>query len=661
MNKVNINTAISSLKDYKTQPSYRPDIDGLRALAILSVVLFHAFPTFLQGGFVGVDVFFVISGFLISTIIFKNIQGNNFCFIKFYTHRIKRIFPALIIVLLVCYLFGWFTLLPEEFKQLGKHIAAGTSFIQNLVLWREAGYFDTASELKPLMHLWSLAIEEQFYIIYPLIIFLVWRFSSNTLIGFIIIGSILSFSLNIIGVGENTLKTFFIPQTRFWELLIGSLLAYFQVFNPLLPITNQVPQKILQLFSYQQPFGMHQKKILQNLLSLIGISLIVYATFSVNKSKLFPGWWALIPVMGAFLLILAGPGAVVNRKILSNQLIVFIGLISYPLYLWHWPILSYLRIVESEIPSVSTRIVAVILSFILAWLTYRLIEKPIRFGSQSSIKIIALILSSVLLGSIGFYTYVKSGFPARMNLAMSEEELLKERNRYWNESQQIGAPFSPTKTNIIVFGDSQAHDILHALRNEKRIGLKFFASSHECSAFFSANKGSETTEKDCNQFFNNLISSEEIKQADVLIYAHQWRPGMEVEKNYTLGVNELRKKNEKITIYFFGPKLYLSPYGSINTIVKSSHHLLGMNEFLLSKVVADNDNDYVEKLAKQNNVQFVDVRNIFCMEGCEFYKSKKYSYFDSNHWSQSGADLFFKKLSTTTIFDSIVSKNVLVE
>ncbi|WP_090383356.1 acyltransferase family protein [Pseudomonas anguilliseptica] len=176
------------MSEHNFHSTYRPDIDGLRALAILPVVAYHAFPRFAPGGFIGVDIFFVISGYLISMIIFKSLMNNNFVFTEFYAHRIKRIFPALILVAGSCYTFGWFALLPDEFKQLGKHIAAGMGFVQNFVLWKEAGYFDVASDQKPLLHLWSLAIEEQFYLIYPLLIWLAWKVRLNVLAGIILLG-----------------------------------------------------------------------------------------------------------------------------------------------------------------------------------------------------------------------------------------------------------------------------------------------------------------------------------------------------------------------------------------------------------------------------------------------------------------------------------------
>lgn len=199
-------------------PKYRPDIDGLRAIAILSVVGFHAFPDFIPGGFVGVDIFFVISGFLISSIIFKELSSNSFSFANFYARRIKRIFPALILVLSACLLFGWFILLFDEFQQLGKHVAAGAAFISNFVLKKESGYFNVAAELKPLLHLWSLGIEEQFYILWPLLLVFSNRFKFNFLKLTILLAAI-SFLLNVMRVGDSMTSAFYNPKTRFGNCL----------------------------------------------------------------------------------------------------------------------------------------------------------------------------------------------------------------------------------------------------------------------------------------------------------------------------------------------------------------------------------------------------------------------------------------------------------
>lgn len=225
-------------------PSYRADIDGLRAIAILSVLAFHAFPKGLRGGFVGVDIFVVISGYLISTIIFQSLMTQRFRFTDFYTKRIRRIFPALLTVLIASYVAAYFFLVPDELQQFGKHLAGSVAYVQNLILLREAGYFDTATEVKPLMHLWSLAIEEQFYVAFPLFAFLAWRFGLNLLL-LVILAITLSFTANVMEVQKNIVRAFFFPQTRFWELLVGSLLAYI-VLAKAETVNWILPQRLVQ-------------------------------------------------------------------------------------------------------------------------------------------------------------------------------------------------------------------------------------------------------------------------------------------------------------------------------------------------------------------------------------------------------------------------------
>ena len=212
--------------EHLAHPKYRADIDGLRAIAVLSVVGFHAFPSWFRGGFIGVDIFFVISGYLISTIIVGGLEQSRFSFVEFYVRRIKRIFPALLLVLIASYAFGWFALLADEYKQLGKHIAGGAGFVSNFVLWNESGYFDNAADNKPLLHLWSLGIEEQFYVVWPLLLWFAWKKRFNLLTITVLIAAV-SFALNIAKVRSGAVAAFYSPQTRFWELMIGSIVAYF--------------------------------------------------------------------------------------------------------------------------------------------------------------------------------------------------------------------------------------------------------------------------------------------------------------------------------------------------------------------------------------------------------------------------------------------------
>ena len=214
-----------------SHPTYRADIDGLRAIAVLAVVGFHAFPATVTGGFIGVDIFFVISGFLISSIIFSNLEHNCFSFAEFYSRRIKRIFPALLLVLIASYAFAWFALLPDEYKQLGLHITGGASFMSNFVIWRESGYFDSAAETKPLLHLWSLAIEEQFYIFWPLLLAFVWK-RKWSFIGITTTVAIISHAFNTYTITLNPNAAFYSPVSRFWELMFGGLLAYLGLHKP---------------------------------------------------------------------------------------------------------------------------------------------------------------------------------------------------------------------------------------------------------------------------------------------------------------------------------------------------------------------------------------------------------------------------------------------
>ncbi len=373
-----------------THPKYRPDIDGLRAIAVLSVVIYHAFPDTLKAGFMGVDIFFVISGYLISSIIFENIDRGSFSFGQFYGRRIKRIFPALTLVLLSCLVFGWFGLLGDEFKQLGKHMAAGAGFVSNFFLWQESGYFNNAAETKPLLHLWSLAIEEQFYIVWPLIVWLTWKRKWLFLSVFIGLG-VASFAYNVHLVRLDPTATFFSPATRIWELLAGVLLAYMKVR----PTAWQPSQRQLHVAS------------------TLGVALLAFGLYRIDKGRPYPGTWALLPILGSFCLIFAGPTAWFNRFVLSNRLLVWVGLISFPLYLWHWPMLSFMRIIESETPSLGYRVLALGLSVLLAWMTYYFFEKSIRANGKSTLKIAVLSSCVAALGLAGFVVFQNNGVTTR--------------------------------------------------------------------------------------------------------------------------------------------------------------------------------------------------------------------------------------------------------
>ena len=377
-----------------TNKNYRPDIDGLRAVAVLAVVLFHAFPSLLPGGFIGVDIFFVISGYLISGIIFSEQASGQFSFSNFYSRRIRRIFPALLLVLISCAVAGWWVLLTDEYAQLGKHMAASAGFVQNWILWHESGYFDQAADLKPLLHLWSLGIEEQFYVVWPLILWVLHKNKLNSLLmaALLLVASLV---LCVLTTQSSLIAAFYSPFTRFWEFLLGALLAW-HALNRRQTSTPLVFAKWSQA------------------LSVLGVLLIVAALLLLDRNRDFPGAWALLPAIGTSLIIYAGPHAFVNRLFLANRLMVFGGLISYPLYLWHWPLLSFSRILVNQPLDVESRVLLLLASVVLAWLTYRLLEQPIRTRYfKNNVTVGVLVALMLAVGGIGYWLYQQGGLASR--------------------------------------------------------------------------------------------------------------------------------------------------------------------------------------------------------------------------------------------------------
>ncbi|MFG0516982.1 acyltransferase family protein, partial [Kluyvera intermedia] len=273
-----------------SHPKYRPDIDGLRALAVIPVVLFHAFPDSITGGYVGVDIFFVISGYLISLIILKNFNNDSFSFVDFYVRRIRRIFPTLTTVLVFSLVFGWFALFPDEYAQLGKHVAGSSVFISNFVLLSESGYFDSASISKPLLHLWSLAVEEQFYIVWPLLLLFFRKLINPIFMALALLA--LTFAANIHFIDQNQSLTFYSPVMRFWEILCGSCLAWCQVNKQ--SISSRFDGKVPAIVSLF--INSDGRSAYRHIISIFGLSLITIAMYSYTEGLEFPGWYAVAPV-----------------------------------------------------------------------------------------------------------------------------------------------------------------------------------------------------------------------------------------------------------------------------------------------------------------------------------------------------------------------------
>ena len=369
------------------QDRYRPDIDGLRAVAVLLVVVFHAFPDAMPGGFIGVDIFFVISGFLITGIVARELAEKRFSLLGFYNRRIRRIFPALLVVLAAVLTLGWLFMLPTPYARLGSDVFASAAFAANVALLLHTGYFDLESVRKPLLHLWSLGIEEQFYLVWPPLLMLAARLRIGLVTVAVALG-LGSFALNVALIGTNPVATFYLPFTRAWELLAGATLVL---------AWDRLPQTARA--AEWRATG--------------GAVLIAIAAMVLNTQRAFPGWWAVLPVTGAALL-LSAPAAAGVRKILASRPMVFVGLISYPLYLWHWPLLVYFALIKFAPLTLLERGLIIALSIVLAFATYRLVEVPIRFGRPSRARIAALCSAMALIAVTGAVVVQDGGFAFRL-------------------------------------------------------------------------------------------------------------------------------------------------------------------------------------------------------------------------------------------------------
>lgn len=430
---------------------YRPDIDGLRAIAVLSVLLYHAFPDTFPSGFIGVDIFFVISGYLITGIILKELDQKSFKIKNFYARRIKRIFPALITVLLATIALGWFLLLPTEYMALGKHLLGAASFTSNLLLWSESGYFDVGAEQKPLLHLWSLGVEEQFYILWPLILIAV----SKVTVGVKYLPAAttgLSLIACITLTYVDPTSAFFSPLTRFWELGLGALLAQYQYSSKFNNTANL-------------------SKSAKNLISALGFALIISGFLLINHSTLFPGGWALMPTFGAVLIILSGSTNTLSKWVLTNRISVFFGLISYPLYLWHWPFLSIAQIIENGLHR-DGRIAIVVISILLAYLTYRFIEKPIRRRKTQLTTIKLLLIGLLLCGGFGGLIINQEGFESRIDSKLAElsrdfkgtATLPRPTGDWCNDRKASFCSYTGDKPTFAIIGDSHARSFSYGLK-----------------------------------------------------------------------------------------------------------------------------------------------------------------------------------------------------
>ena len=431
---------------------YRSEIDGLRAIAVLPVIFFHAGIEFLSGGYIGVDIFFVISGFLITTILLSEIAAGSFSLLDFYERRARRILPALFFVMLVSIPFAWMFLIPSDMKDFSESLIAVTTFSSNVLFWSESGYWGPNNELKPMLHTWSLAVEEQYYIVFPLFLLLLWKIRKNWIFSTILVVALFSLLLSHWGAQNKPTANFFMLPTRLWELAVGALIAYY--------LLNQDENEKIN-------------RSVNETLGLIGLLMIVYAIVFFDESTPFPSLYTLVPTMGTGLIILFASSKTWVGRLLSNQLLVGIGLISYSIYLWHQPLLAFARHGTLYQPSKILLFGLAVLSIPLAYLSWRFIEKPFRTKGVFERKTIfsfsaAASVAFILFGVVGVTT---NGFE---NRSVESHLTLEAIDNRWRINAGLDLSCTETftlsdkcntsdKPEIMVWGDSYAMHLVKGI------------------------------------------------------------------------------------------------------------------------------------------------------------------------------------------------------
>lgn len=486
---------------------YRAEIDGLRALAVIPVILFHAGFELFSGGFVGVDVFFVISGYLITTILIEDIEKQRFSLVNFYERRARRILPALYFVMFVCIPFAWMWMLPSQMEDFSQSLIAVSLFISNILFWKTSDYFGPANEEIPLLHTWSLAVEEQYYMLFPIFLILTWRFGKNRVFWMIVIMAAISLLLSEWGWRNKPTPNFFLAPTRAWELFAGSIAAF-----------------IVQRNGVQK----------NNALALLGLSAIVFSIFAYDESTPFPSVYALVPVLGVVLLVLYAEKHTLVAKLLSTKAFVSVGLISYSAYLWHQPLFAFARIRLLNHPSELVMIILICISFVLAYFSWKYVEKPFRDKSGYGRKAIlsGSLVGIIVLFSFGLVGHLENGIPNRIDNSIIElldvqgiEKDLRDDggcNRYLDETQIEACIFGyEDNVTVALIGDSHATAIKSALNYYGLLNNIGFVGHTKNGCPFVRHLQSTNLEN-CFEFVDGVFRwLENNRNIDTVIIAHR--------------------------------------------------------------------------------------------------------------------------------------------
>ena len=635
---------------------YRSEIDGLRALAVLPVIFFHAGFEFFSGGFVGVDVFLVISGYLITTIIISEMSENKFSILKFYERRARRILPALFFVMLVSLPFAWFWLTPKDLQDFGQSLIATSTFSSNILFWLESGYFDTAAELKPLLHTWSLAVEEQYYILFPLFLLLTWRLGFKWILTILIIVFLISLGAAQLGAQTKSNAAFYLLPTRGWELLIGVFLAFY-----------------INKKNYLESHTLNQ------VLSIFGFGMIVYSIITFDKSTPFPSFYTLIPVIGAGLLVLSAVPKTLMNKLLSFSPLVKIGLISYSAYLWHQPMFAFAR--HRSLGEVSDYLLIIIfsLSLVMAYISWRWIEIPFRDKNRISKRIVFnfAFIGIIFYSLVGFGLHKESGYPQRVNF---EEDLTLSFERpslgecfdvpFNHINEKWGCYLGASKTNVdyILFGDSHSLSLKELVDdigkiNDVRI---FYTGSSGCIPFIGIHiNRKDQYENNCNLLNDRVALFASQNKIKGIILSSKWAfytNGAYDNSSFQLiSTSEKGPYSSKESINSFrdGLDLTIKKYLNSNIpihIISQPPYQLRNPESLYFRIkkglgsieelsVKKKDFSNLEKITKDifmnklNDLNYHYISDIFCQNQVCLFGTKTHSYYyDDNHLSKYGAE-----------------------
>jgi peptidoglycan/LPS O-acetylase OafA/YrhL len=628
---------------------YRREMDGLRALAVLPVILFHAgFQTF-SGGYVGVDVFFVISGYLITSLILIEKQAGTFKLIDFYERRARRILPALFVVVFVCLPFAWFLLLPGDMKEFSDSVFAVPTFVSNIMFWRASGYFNSETELKPLIHTWSLAVEEQYYLLFPVFLLLIWSLGRRWILAILVFLAVVGLELAHWGSIAKPAAAFYLLPTRGWELVIGAFAAF--------QITSE---------RKWQP-----NKTLSEIGGAIGLLLILYAIFAFDKQTPFPSLYTLLPTVGAALIILFSTRDTAVGKLLSNRIFVGVGLISYSAYLWHQPLFAFVRYRISDEPSTLLLGTLVVATALLAYFSWRYVETPFRNRQRVSRKQVvsyglSLGAAFVVIGAVGHMT---NGFLFRYD---KEDQFLAsiqkaEAGRYVEERfvDLAMKPFDPAdnRKKILIVGDSYGQDLVNALYESgfaddlqiatREIGVRCGNLFIERDSFSSRIAPGDLPMCEGKGLFEDAELRQLMKSADEIWFASSWNRWQAalIEKSVA-NVEKYSMKPVKV----FGTK----NFGEIDLqelIELSQRQRLEKRGVVEPEVIETNA---LMKRALRPDV-FVDIQELMCgadVNWCaQFSENGELVSYDGGHLTKLGARIYGDKLCGSKVLNKVLTRN----